>query len=138
MNLHPNFLPDVPRATNLVERLRFWSVQRGAQAAFHFLDDDDQITQVSYAELDRQARMVAAKLSSLGCQGERALLFYPPGLDFVAAFLGCLYAGTTAVPAFPPRRNRNMARVDAISSDAMAAVVLSVHEVIERSDKCAR
>ena len=103
------------------------------QPAFFFLDDQDEISQITYFELDRQARSIAAKLTSMGLQGERALLFFPPGLEFVAAFFGCLYAGTTAVPAFPPRRNRNMARVDAISGDAQAAVVLTVQDVLERS-----
>ena len=65
-------------------------------------------------------------------EGERALLLYPSGLDFVAAFFGCLYAGVTAVPAYPPRRNRNMARIDAIANDAEAKIALTTFEVLER------
>ncbi len=133
MNLNPDLSRFGLPATNLVERLRFWSEQRAQQPAFFFLDEQDEVTQVTYSQLDRQARAIAAQLTSLGFQGKRALLFFPPGLSFVAAFLGCLYAGTTAVPAFPPRRNRNMARVEAISGDAQAAVVLTVDSVLERS-----
>jgi acyl-CoA synthetase (AMP-forming)/AMP-acid ligase II len=64
--------------------------------------------------------------------GERALLLYPPGLDFVAGFFGCLYSGTIAVPAYPPRRNRNMTRIQAISDNAEAKAALSVHDVTNR------
>ena len=43
--------------------------------------------------------------------GERVLLLYPPGLEYVAALFGCLYAGAVAVPAYPPRFNRPMLRL---------------------------
>ncbi len=133
MNLQPGPPHYTPPATNLVGCLRYWSEHRATQIGFYFVDEQDNVTQVTYSELDQQARAIAAKLTELGCQGSRALLFFPPGLEFVAALFGCLYAGATAVPAFPPRKNRNMARVDAISEDAQAAVVLTVQEVINRS-----
>ena len=57
-------------------------------------------------ELDRRARALAARLQARGLAGRRALLLYPPGLEFIAAFFGCLYAGVVAVPAYPPRPNR--------------------------------
>ena len=53
-----------------------------------------------------QARAIAARLGAEGLAGERALLAFPPGLEFLAAFFGCLYAGVVAVPAYPPRPNR--------------------------------
>jgi acyl-CoA synthetase (AMP-forming)/AMP-acid ligase II len=76
--------------------------------------------------------MVAAKLQSMNMAGERALLLYPPGLDFVAGLFGCIYSGTIAVPAFPPRRNRNMTRIQAISDNAEATAALSVSDVTDR------
>ncbi|MDH3717188.1 MAG: AMP-binding protein, partial [Planctomycetota bacterium] len=125
--------PSNPPLTQLVDRLRYWARHQPSAVAFYFVDERDRESQVTYAQLDRQARAIAAHLNSLGLQGERALLLYPPGLDFVAAFFGCLYAGTIAVPAYPPRRNRNMARVETIYDDAQAAIALSVHDVIQRS-----
>ena len=50
----------------------------------------------------------------------------------MAAFFGCLYAGVTAVPAYPPRRNRNMARIDSIANDAEAKIALTTFDVLER------
>ncbi len=56
----------------------------------------------------------------MSLEGERALLLYPAGLEFIAAFFGCLYAGVVAVPAYPPRRNRSLSRIQAIAKDAEA------------------
>ncbi len=96
------------------------------------MDGERETLEWSYADLDRKARAIAASLQSMDLEGERALLLYPSGLDFVAAFFGCLYAGVTAVPAYPPRRNRNMARIDAIAGDAEAKIALTTFDVLER------
>ncbi len=63
----------------------------------------------SWRDLDGRARSIAGRLQELGYAGERALLLFPPGLDFIAAFFGCLYAGVVAVPCYPP----NLARLEA-------------------------
>lgn len=119
--------------SNLIELLQHRALHQGDEIAFRFLVDGERETvEWSYADLDRKARTIAAGLQSLDLEGERALLLYPSGLEFVAAFFGCLYAGVTAVPAYPPRRNRNMARIDAIANDAEAKVALTTFEVLER------
>ena len=87
---------------------------------------------LTYEELDRQARAIGAWLMSRGLAGERALLLYPAGLDFIAGFLGCLYAGVVAVPVYPPRRNRSMTRIQAIADDAEAKVALTTDIVLSR------
>lgn len=74
------------------------------ELAYLFLIDGEQEgPRLSYAELATQARSIARALRSAVGEQERALLIYPPGLDFVAAFYGCLYAGVIAVPVYPPR-----------------------------------
>src|SRR5260221_344373 len=75
--------------------------QRGAAVAYRFLPTGDvpgPTEELSYEELERQAHGIAAALQKLEAQGERALLLYPPGLEFIAAFFGCLFSGTIAVP----------------------------------------
>jgi acyl carrier protein len=88
--------------------------------------------QWTYAELELRARTVAARLQEIGVRGERVLLLYPPGLDFAAGLFGCFYAGAVAVPAYPPRRNRNMERIQTISDDCAAKVALTVSDVTDR------
>jgi hypothetical protein len=56
----------------------------------------------SYAELDRRARAVAARLGTLLQPGSRVMLAYPEGPDLAGAFFGCLYAGMAAVPLVLP------------------------------------
>jgi len=119
--------------STLVELLQHRALHQGDDTGFRFLTDGERNTiEWTYADLDRKARTIAASLQSMGLEGERALLLYPSGLDFVAAFFGCLYAGVTAVPAYPPRRNRNMARIDAIANDAEAKIALTTFDVLER------
>ena len=78
------------------------------------------------------ARAIGAWLQMHSLEGERALLLFPAGLEFIAGFLGCLYAGVVAVPAYPPRRNRNMQRIAAISDDCAAKIALTEHDVLDR------
>ena len=80
----------------------------------------------------RRARAIGARLQSLGKSGDRVLLLYGPGLDFVAGFLGCLHAGMVAIPAYPPRKNRNALRIQTISDDAEARLALTVSEMADR------
>ncbi len=94
--------------------------------AYVFLQDGETETAgVTYGELDLHARAIAARLQTITAPGDRALLLYPPGLEFLAAFFGCLYAGVIAVPSYPPKRNRPDHRLQAIALDAGARLVLS-------------
>ena len=127
--------PFSPPFTDLTRRLRYWAEAQPDETSFYYLvDGEGQEIKWTYAQLDEQARKIAARLLAMGLRGQRALLLYPPGLEFVAAFFGCHYAGAIPVPAYPPRRNRNMGRIQAISEDAEAKVALSVREVIDRVD----
>jgi 8-amino-7-oxononanoate synthase/acyl carrier protein len=119
--------------STLVELLQHRALHQGNDPGFQYLTDGERVLQQwTYADVDRKARAIAASLQAMDMEGERALLLYPSGLDFVAAFFGCLYAGVTAVPAYPPRRNRNMARIEAIAGDAEAKIALTTFEVLER------
>src|SRR5262245_5656944 len=79
---------------------------------FAFLADGETVkARLTYADLDRRARAIAGALRARGVAGEPVLLLYPPGLDYVSAFFGCIYAGAVAVPAYPPHRNRSLDRL---------------------------
>ncbi|MGW1612096.1 fatty acyl-AMP ligase [Streptomyces sp. NPDC002285] len=104
------------------------------RAAFVYLHEDGQAMrseEIGYAELDRRARLVAARLhhASKGDPSRPVLLLYPPTLDFVTAFLGCFYAGRTAIPApLPDEPGERLARVSGILRDAGVGAVLTLPE----------
>jgi amino acid adenylation domain-containing protein len=111
---------------NLIDVIQERSAEWTEKTAYIFLSDGEiEGERLSYAGLDRRARAIGARLQELGATGEPALLLYPPGLDFVAAFFGCLYAGAIAVPAYPPKNNREQPRLAAIAGDARPRVVLT-------------
>jgi acyl carrier protein len=117
----------------LVDLLRHRAHHQARMQAYTFLVDGEQEEVVlTYAELDRQARALASRLAQLNLQGERALLLYPAGLEFIVGFFGCLYAGVVAVPAYPPRMNRSLDRIHSIALDAEARVALTTTAVHER------
>uniref|UniRef100_K3WAG2 AMP-dependent synthetase/ligase domain-containing protein n=1 Tax=Globisporangium ultimum (strain ATCC 200006 / CBS 805.95 / DAOM BR144) TaxID=431595 RepID=K3WAG2_GLOUD len=98
--------------SELLERLEKWAKESPARAMLSFVDDNGS-TQASLtaADLHRKVQNLAALLvassqqhpKGLGIKpGDRVLLVYPPGLDFIIAFLACLRAGIVAVPVYPP------------------------------------
>ncbi len=96
---------------------------------FRFLvGDEEEGERRSFAELDKRARAIGAALAEEMDPGDRALLLFPPSLDYVEAFFGCLYAGVIAVPAYPPdpsRLARTVPRLQAIVDDAGARMALT-------------
>ncbi len=132
--MHLDYLPGrFFGPSTVVEVVRHRVRCQAQDTAFTYLVDGEQEqVDVSYEELDRQARAIGAWLESLGLGGQRALLLYPAGLEFIAAFIGCLYAGVVAVPVYPPRRNRSMNRIQAIADDAEAKVALTTDTVLSR------
>src|SRR4051812_23147839 len=106
--------------TTLIDLIRARAAEAPERLAYTFLADGEvEADRLSYGALDGWARRIAGRLLAEGAAvGERALLLFPPGLDFAAAFLGCLYAGVVAVPAYPPRPGRKGGRLEAIVSDA--------------------
>lgn len=102
-------------------------------AAFTFLQDDRAVSW-SYVELDRRARAIAARLQEQRSEGRTVLLLFPSGLDFVAAFFGCLYAGAIPVPAYPPdpaRLARALPRLEAIIADAGVKLALTTRDIMQ-------
>jgi acyl-CoA synthetase (AMP-forming)/AMP-acid ligase II len=108
---------------NLVDLLEDRASKLTDRVAYTFLQDGEtESARLTYGELDQQARAIATKLQSLVPEGSRALVVYPyhAGLEFIAAFFGCLYAGVIAVTDSPPRRSQAIAKLQirAVSSGA--------------------
>lgn len=129
-------LNNQPQFSTLVDLVRYRALHQPHQTAYIFLQDGEiESARLTYQELDRQARTIAAYLQSQNAAGERALLLYPPGLEFIVAFFGCLYASVLATPAYPPRRNQNLSRLQAIVADANAKFVLTTAFLIDSIKK---
>lgn len=118
--------------TTLVEMVGYQATLRPDDPAFIYLTDGVSAEKhLTYRELDTQSRAIGAWLQKHDIIGKRILLLYPPGLEFIKAFFGCLYAGSVAVPVYPPRRNRSMLRIQAVSQSAHASIALTTDDVLE-------
>ncbi|MGZ4123417.1 MAG: fatty acyl-AMP ligase, partial [Tumebacillaceae bacterium] len=115
----------------LVDLLRMRAEEQADRRAFAFLTEDEEV-HLTYSELDRKARALGTQLQKLGQVGDRALLLYQPGIDYLVAFFGCLYAGLLAVPAYPPRLNGSMDRLQAIVSDSEATIALTSAAILSK------
>lgn len=117
----------------LVDLLNERSNNQPNQTAYIFLEEGEtESCKLTYQQLDQQAMAIAASLQSIAKPGERALMLYPPGIEFLTAFFGCLYAGMIPVPAYPPRSNHNLTRLESIISDAEANFILTTTPVLDK------
>jgi amino acid adenylation domain-containing protein/non-ribosomal peptide synthase protein (TIGR01720 family) len=127
--------PALDEVRTVAGLLRERALSRPDRLAYTYLSEDGrEESTLTYCQLDRRARAIAVALREYGISRGRALLVYPPGLDFLPAFFGCLYAGVVAVPAYPPdliRLNRTLPRLRAIAADAQPIVALTVSAVVE-------
>ena len=99
--------------------------QPQSMAYTYLADGEHESRTITFGELHRRAAAIARELASRSLFEERALLLYPSELDFICAFLGCLYAGVIAVPCPYPRRPRNWPRVVAIARNCQPAIILT-------------
>ena len=135
LSLHKKVSQDNSRnISNLIDILIQRAETQPHQVAYTFLQDGEtEEVNLTYQELDQRARALAAQLQSW--QGERALLLYPSGLEFITAFFGCLYAGVVAVPVYPPRRNQKLSRLLSIANDAQAKIALTTTSILADIEK---
>lgn len=119
--------------TSIVDLLERRAATHPDRHAFTFLKDGEiESASLSYGALRERVAELAAHLQQRGLAGKAALLLYPPGLEFVIAFYACLYAQVVAIPAVPPRINRNVANLDGIMEDAGATMILTCASQIDK------
>lgn len=136
----PTPLPAAPpapasaRRANFVACVREHAIERAGETAFaHFVEGkgDAGRTTLTFLQLDRRARAIAAQLQGQRLAGRNIVLAYPPGVEFIAAFFGVLYAGCVAVPAYLPRP-RTLDHFLALVDDAGAPLVLTTAEALQQ------
>ena len=117
--------------STIIDVLLDRSRDRPHQTAYTFLaDGENESGSITYQELDLQARAIAVQLLTKVKPGDRALLVYPytAGLEFIASFLGCLYAGVIAVTDYPRQHIKSLSQYQDRIDDCQAAIVLTTRE----------
>lgn len=132
-----NHSPDpCPNVATLINLLRCRANQEPHKTAYTFLaDGETEEVRLTYQELDQRSQAIASHLQNLGATGSRALLLYPSGLEFITAFFGCLYAGVVAVPAYLPRQNHSLSRLQAILADSQATIALTTTFILSSLER---
>lgn len=116
---------------NLVNLIRTRAQEHPDRLAFTFLYQGEKIdAQLNYGGLVQKACAIGAFLQQKGATGKPVLLLQQPGLEYVAAFFGCLFAGAIAVPAYPPRSSRLVSRIQAIAEDTQAELLLTTSTML--------
>ena len=115
----------------LVDLLRNRAIESPKEIGYSFLiDGETETVNLTYQQLEQRSRAIAAYLQSVCPPGEVALLLYQPGLEYITTFFGCLYAGVIAIPAYPPRPNRSLERIQTIIRDSKAKIGLASQSII--------
>jgi acyl-CoA synthetase (AMP-forming)/AMP-acid ligase II len=139
------------KAATLIDILQYRSVEQPNQIVYTFLvDGENEAVSLTYRELEQRTKAIASYLrglqgsevssdysreQSISSTQERVLLLYPPGLEYISAFFGCLMAGAIAVPAYPPRPNRSLSRLQSIIQDAQATIALTTHSILANLER---
>lgn len=130
MRIRPN------EVRSLVDLLRHRAERQPADAAYTFLESGEREgSSLTWQTLERRSRAIAHAIVTRVARRSRVLIVCPPGLDFIAAFFGCLYADTIAVPTYPPsggRADRAAERLRGMVHDAGVAAAIGPAAVAAR------
>lgn len=117
---------------SLLGRLHRHATELADVSVYTFLADTHEPETLTFAQLSARVRTIAARLAEQARPGERALLLYPQGLEFICAFLGCLAAGAIAVPAYPNRKRGKSERLNGIIADCSPVAILTASSLRTR------
>ena len=119
--MHP-----IPEFKNLVEMATYRANTQPHTTYVNFIKDSGTCDDTStFQSLHEDAQRIAAYLQAKGLAGRNVLLLFPSGIDYVRTFFGCLYAGVTPVPAYPPMGAKDLTRLQNIANDCNAGAILS-------------
>src|SRR5258708_29295449 len=125
--------------SSLVALLAHRATSQPDDRAYLFLSDRGAEEAVlTFRQLHEAARGLAARLTEIAKPGDRAILVFPPGLEFLVAFFGCLIAGVIAVPMMVPRRQSARDSSAGIMANCEPVVALTSPAFAVRSDLQAR
>ena len=126
---------------SLVALLEHRAATQPDDSAYIFLSDRGaREAELTFAQLHDRAGALAHELSRKGAPGDRALLIFPQGLDFIVALFGCMMAGVIAVPMMVPRRQSSRDLSDSITANCAPRFILTSPSLMSgpRKDVAAR
>src|SRR5215471_9267505 len=109
---------------SVIDYLRTDAKQHGADPAFTFLGDATSDETISRAELWRRIVNASAQIQEITSAGDRVIVTYPPGFDFIVSVFGCLHAGVIVVPTYPPATNQKYDRIGSVVADCTPSLVI--------------
>lgn len=132
-NTIKNRIPDNVNIHSLTELLQFRAIHQANDKAYGFFSDAGEETQsLTYEELHTKSVSLALQLKHSSIQrGERALLLFSPGLEFLVAYFGCLYVGIIPVPVIPSRRGKTRSSTFSILNNAKPKAALTTVDMLE-------
>lgn len=120
--------------SDFVDLMRYRAAQTPELPVYTFVHGSERVTQVlTCSELDRRAGIVAAALGQACRVGDRVLLLFAPGIEYIVALFGCMYAGVIAVPAYPvepAQAERTARRLASIVENSAPAAVLTTSAIM--------
>lgn len=125
----------IPRYSTLVDLLRQQAQERPNQSVTFLTEGEKEEECWTFQKLEERARTIGAWLQDKNATGKCVLLLYPPGLDYIAGYFGCQYAGAIAVPAYPPRPRRVDVRLQTIAADTEASLALTTQTVLTNPER---
>lgn len=128
-------MPTASSYATIAHFLARHSVQYAQRVAVTFVCDDRTETSWTYQELWERACQVAARLPQVADANPRALLLFPPGIDFLAGFIGCQIAGWVPVPTCYPRCGRQLPRLDSVARDCSPSAIVGDALTIDGLDE---
>jgi acyl-CoA synthetase (AMP-forming)/AMP-acid ligase II/acyl carrier protein len=131
--------PHAPSVSTMVQLLRWRATHQPERVGYRYLRDGETDTDdLTYGELDRHCRAVAAWLQARSSHGDRVLMMFEEGHDYLHALYGCMYAKVLAVPVHPPdpaRLHRTLPRLKNIAADAGVSLVLTTRDIAQAAQE---
>jgi len=121
---------------SIIDIIRWRAEKQSNKLAYQFSDyscpSEVEEKVLSYAELDRKSRHIAALLQDLNVYGKPVLIMYPPGLDYIVAYFGCLFAGAIAVPCYSPLNSSMMSTLNKVVKNSGSCHILTIEEIKDK------
>ncbi|EXB68368.1 MULTISPECIES: fatty acyl-AMP ligase [unclassified Acinetobacter calcoaceticus/baumannii complex] len=119
---------------NIIATLESHANLNGGKTAFEYLGrQSGGIQSLTYADLNKRVQHQAQILMNLVDSGDRAVLLFEPGLDFIVSFFACLKAKIIAVPVSLPFNRNGFSNILNIMNDCEPKIVLTTKKILELS-----